>query len=93
MSPLESGQIISHRCRMSPEEEKELDRYLILSVDGAWLKGYNLFTHPEIIEQLSAFRGIQGVSATGPGRMERIFISSIQSEEDAAGNYYWKIIS
>ena len=87
MAPLQSGQIISHRCRISSEEEKELDRYLILSVDGAWLRGYNLFTDSEIMEKF------RDASSIGPGRVEQILISSIDSEEDTPNHFYWKIIS
>ncbi len=87
MAPFESGQIISHRCRFPPEEEEELDRYLILSVDGGWITGYNLFTHSEIMEKF------RDASSIGPGRVEQILISSIDSEEDTPNNFYWKIMS
>ena len=78
----EVGQIISHCCRFPPEEhEEELDRHLILSVDDDWVKTYILFTH------------VQPGPDYGPGTVEQILISSIDSEEETPNNFYWKIIS
>jgi len=77
---LEVGQIISHCCRFPPEEEEELDRHLILSVDDEWLETYVLFTYYADVAHC-----VGGVSD--------ILVSTIDSEEDTPNNFYWKIIS
>lgn len=78
------GQIISHCCKFPPEEEEEeLDRHLILSVDDEWLEVYVLFTY---------WPSTDG----GPhcvGEVRHMVISAMDSEEDTPNNFYWRIIS
>ena len=79
---MKPGQIISHCCRFPPEEEEELDRHLVLSVDEVYIETYLFFTH---------FKEIQ--PNFGPGTINQILISSIDSEEETPNNFYWKILS
>lgn len=80
---LEVGQIISHCCRFPPEEEEEMDRHLVLSVDDEWLETYVLFTYWPSEEG--------GPHCVGGTR--QTLVSTIDSEEDTPNNFYWKIIS
>jgi len=84
---MKPGQIISHCCRFPPEEEEELDRHLILSMDGAYMETYLLFTHIQdcYCEALEL--------DYGPGTINQILISSIDFEEETPNNFYWKIMS
>ncbi len=81
---MKPGQIISHCCRFPPEEEEELDRHLILSMDGAYMETYLLFTH---------IQDCTGSAVYGPGAINQILISSIDFEEETPNNFYWKIMS
>jgi len=75
------GQIIQHCCKFPNKDEEELDRHIILSVDGDWMETYILFTH------VDAGRGYR------PSGREKILISGIDSEEETPNNFYWRIMS
>ena len=77
---MKPGQIIQHCCRFPPEEEEELDRHLVLSVDEVYMETYLFFTHCKY------------TPAYGPGTINQILISSIDSEEETPNNFYWKIM-
>ncbi len=55
-------------------------RHVILSVCGDWMKIYTLYTQDDIPDY-------------GPGTIENLLISYIDSEEETPNNFYWKIIS
>lgn len=77
---LEVGQIIQHVSKFYNQPEEELDRHIILSVDGEWLEVHCLFT-----------RWPEGTHR--PGEASRILISYMDSEEDTTNNIYWRIMS
>ena len=78
---MKPGQIIQHCCKFPNEEEEEIDRHLILSMNGAYMETYLLFsTAPASADY-------------GPGTINSILISSIDSNEETPNNFYWKILS
>lgn len=78
---MKPGQIIQHCCKFPGQEEEEMDRHLILSMDGVYIETYLLFTHGLPIPDYK------------PGTINQILISRIDSKEDTTNNFYWKIMS
>ena len=78
---LEEGQIIRHCCKFPNEDEFEISRYFVLSVDNHHVTTYLLWHNTEGC-----------TSHEEPGTVEKLLKRCFQSESETTNNFYFKIM-